>query len=77
MDVGGDEGNGGSDNDNYVCDKHCDDDVTCGVGWLYWQEVWRNRGMREWSCEVTRSQKTKPLFGINGICMPVYSLYCT
>ena len=52
---------GDSDTDNGVCD----DDVTCGVGWLYWQEVWRNRGMREWSCEVTRSQKTKPLFRIN------------
>ena len=52
---------GDSDTDNGVCD----DDVTCGVGLLYWQEVWRNRGMREWSCEVTRSQKIEPLFGIN------------
>ena len=70
-----DDGLGDSDADHVVYDKVCDDDVTCGVGWLYWQEVWRNRGMREWSCEVTRSQKTKPLFRTTY--MPVYSVYCT
>ena len=64
MDVGVDGDHGVSDADHVVYDKHGDDDVTCGVGWLYWQEVWRNRGMREWSCEVTppdRNTKTNTL----------------
>ena len=34
---------GDSDTDNGVCD----DDVTCGVGWLYWQEVWTVEEQRD------------------------------
>ena len=38
---------GDSDADSGLCDKHGDDDVTCGVGLLYWQEVWTVEEQRD------------------------------
>ena len=81
MDVGVDGDLGGSDTDHVVYDKVCDDDVTCGVGWLYWQEVWTVEEQRDEGVVMRGHTLPKNKTSIRDKCrvrhMPVYSVYCT